>query len=179
MYTYPDLRRTPDTDSSNPRGSIEPSLRTTLYTNLLIKNLFLPINLIQQPLQWWDLTKFKIKQYLIFQSKQILKETTRKQNTLQQNLFKAKQSNQYETISNISNQIDQIEQKKKLGSQIRSRVPPLSSIDDLSLLAPIIENLTQSKSLLPTDSNTPRPIISTEKYNSYNFNSFLSFLKNL
>ena len=88
-------------------NSILDSSPTILYTNLLIKNLFPPINPIQQPLQWWDLTKFKIKQYLIFQSKQILKETTRKQNTLQQNLFKAKQSNQYETISNISYQIDQ------------------------------------------------------------------------
>ena len=39
---------------------------TIPYINLFIKNLFPPINPIHQPLQWWDLIKFKIKQKLIF-----------------------------------------------------------------------------------------------------------------
>ena len=93
-------------------NSILDTSSTILYVNLFIKNLFPPINPIQQPLQWWDLIKFKIKQKLIFQSKQIHNKTIRKQNILQQNLIKAKQSEQYEEISNISNQIEQIEQKK-------------------------------------------------------------------
>ena len=98
---------------------------------------------------------------------------------LRNNLIKAKQYNQHDEISQLTLKLNQIYENKLNGAQIRSRLPPLSSIDDPSPLAPIIENLTQSKSLLPTDSNTPPPNISTEKLNSINFHSFLSFFKNL
>ena len=160
-------------------NSIFESLSIIRYTNLFIKNLFPSKNPTHQPLQWWDLTKFKLKKFLIFHSKQIRNETNSKQKNLQKNLFKAKQSNQNEAIAIISNQLDQIEQKKKLGTQIRSRLPPLSSIDVPSPLASIFENLSQSKSLLPTDSNTPPLNIPTVNFNSTNFNSFISFFKNL
>ena len=152
---------------------------TIPYINLFIKNLFPPINPIHQPLQWWDLLiKFKIKQKLIFQSKQIHNKTTKKQNTLQLNLIKAKKSENHQEISNISIQLEQIEQNKKLGSQIRSRLLPLISIDNPSPLAPITENLTQTKSLLPTETNTSSPTL-TKENSSNNFSSFLSFFKNL
>ena len=71
--------------------------------------------------------------------------------------MKAKKPENHQEISNISIQIEQIEQNKKFGSQIRSRLPPLISIDNPFPLAPITENLTQTKSLLPTETNTPQP----------------------
>ena len=150
-----------------------------LYTKLFIKNLTYPINPIQHPLKWWDLFKTKIKYELILYSKIQQKKNSQIYNTLRNNLIKAKQHNQHDEISQLTLKLNQIYENKLNGAQIRSRLPPLSSIDDPSPLAPIIENLTQSKSLLPTDSNTPPPNISTEKLNSINFHSFLSFFKNL
>ena len=150
-----------------------------LYTKLFIKNLTYPINPIQHPLKWWDLFKTKIKYELILYSKIQQKKNSQIYNTLRNNLIKAKQYNQHDEISQLTLKLNQIYENKLNGAQIRSRLPPLSSIDDPSPLAPIIENLTQSKSLLPTDSNTPPPNISTEKLNSINFHSFLSFFKNL
>ena len=75
-------------------------------------------------------------------------------------------------------QLEQIEQNKKFGSQIRSRLPPLISIDNPSPLASITENLTQTKSLLPTETNTSPPTL-TKENSSNNFSSFLSFFKSL
>ena len=159
-------------------NSILDSSSTIFYINLFIKNLFPPLNPIQQPLQWWDLIKFKIKQQLIFQSKLNHNKTITKQNILQENLIKAKQSEQHEKISNITNQIEQLEQNKKLGPQIRSRLPPLISIDNPSPLAPVTKNLIQSKSLLFIESNTS-PSTLTKQNASNNFSSYLSFFKNL
>ena len=158
--------------------SILDSSSTILYTNLFIKSLFPSINPIQQPLQWWDLIKFKIKKLLIFRSKQIHNKNTTKQNTLRQNLSNAKLSQHYEEIYNISAQLEQMEQHTKLGSQIRSRLPPLISIDNPSPLAPITENLMQTKSLLSSNSN-PSPPLPTEQNTSNNFSSYLSFFNNL
>ena len=81
-------------------------------------------------------------------------------------------------MSNITNQIEQLEQNKKLGTQIRSRLPPLISIDNPYPLAPVTENLIQSKSLLSTKSNTS-PSTLTKQNASNNFSSYLSFFKNL
>ena len=72
----------------------------------------------------------------------------RKQITLQENLTKAKHFEQHEEISNITNQLEQIQYNKQLGPQIRPRLPPLTSIDNPSLLASVTENLIKSKSLL-------------------------------
>ena len=124
-----------------------------------------------------DLIKFKIKQQLIFYSKLNYNKTIRKQITLQENLIKAKQSEQHEIISNITNKLEQIEQNKQLGAQIRSRLPPLTSIHNLSSLASVTEKLIQSKSLLTSDSNTS-PSSSTKQNVSNNF-SYLFFFKNL
>ena len=133
-----------------------------LYTKLFIKNLTYPINPIQHPLKWWDLFKTKIKYELILYSKIQQKKNSQIYNTLRNNLIKAKQHNQHDEISQLTLKLNQIYENKLNGAQIRSRLPPLSSIDDPSPLAPIIENLTQSKSLLPTDSNTPL-LISLQK----------------
>ena len=79
----------------------------------------------------------------------------------------------------MTHKLKQFQENKLIGAQIRSHLPPLSSIDDPSPLAPVIENLTQAKSLLPTNSNIPPPTTSAEKFNFNNFNSFLSFFENL
>ena len=92
---------------------------------------------------------------------------------------KARQTHQHEEIPLLTHKLKQFQEHKLNGAQIRSRLPPLSSIDDPSPLAPVIENLTQAKSLLPTDSNIPPPTTSAEKFNLNNFNSFLSFFENL
>ena len=68
----------------------------------------------------------------------------KKQITLQENLIKAKHFKKHEEISNITNQLEQIQYNKQLGTQIRSRPPPFSSIDNFSLLASVAENLIQS-----------------------------------
>ena len=78
----------------------------------------------------------------------------------------------------INNQIDQIKQHQQMGTQIRSRLPPLSSIDGPSPLAPINENTTQTKSLIPLDtsiqsSSYQKPSIVTK------YSSFISFFSNL
>ena len=57
-------------------------------------------------------------------------------------------------INNSLTQLEQLEQYTKLGSQIRSRLPPMISIDNPSPLAPITENLMQTKSLLPSNPNS-------------------------
>ena len=102
----------------------------------------------------------------------------RKQITLQENLTEAKHFEQYEEITNITNQLEQIQHNKQLGAQIRSRLPPLTSIDNPSPLASVTEHLIQSKSLLTVDSNTSSssPI---KQNGSNNFFSYLSFFKNL
>ena len=74
---------------------------------MFIKNLFPPLNPIQHSLQWWDLIKFKIKKQLIFQSKLNYNKKIRKQLTLQENLFKAKQSEPHKVIFNITNKLEQ------------------------------------------------------------------------
>ena len=51
----------------------------------------------------------------------------------------------------INNEIDQIKQHQQMGTQIRSRLPLFSSINEPSPLAPINENTTQTKSLIPPD----------------------------
>ena len=58
------------------------------------------------------------------------------------------------------------------------RKNPLISIDYPSPLAPITENLIQTKSLLSTESNTSPPTL-TKQNTSNNFSSFLSFFNNL
>ena len=70
----------------------------------------------------------------------------------------AKHFKQHEEISDITDQLVQIQRNKQLGAQIRSRLPPLSSIDNPSPLASVTENLIQSKSLLSIDSNTSSSI---------------------
>ena len=79
----------------------------------------------------------------------------------------------------MTHKLKQFQEHKLNGALIRSGLPPLSSIDDTSQLAPVIENLTQAKSLLPIDSNIPLPTTSAEKFNLNNFNSFLSFFESL
>ena len=97
---------------------------------------------------------------------------------MQENLTKAKHFEQHEEISNITNQLEQIQHNKQLGAQIRSRLPPLTSIDNTSPLASVTANLIQSKSLLSIDSNTSYSS-SIKKNVSNNFSSYLSFFKNL
>ena len=65
-----------------------------------------------------------------------------------------------------------------MGTQIRSRLPPLSSIDGPSPLAHINENTTQTKSLIPLDtsiqsSSYQKPSIVTK------YSSFISFFSSL
>ena len=150
-----------------------------LYIKLFIKNLSYPLNPIQYPLKWWDLFKTKIKYKLIFYSKTQQYKISKALNTMQNVLNKAKLTHQHEEISLLKHKLKQFQEYKSYGAQIRSRLHPLSRIDDPSPLAPVIENLTQAKSLLPTDSNIPPPTSSAEKLNLNNFNSFLSFFENL
>ena len=85
---------------------------------------------------------------------------------------------QHEQISNITLQLQQIEQNKQKDSQLRSRISPFSSIDNPSPLATIKENLTQFKSLLPPNSNIPSTTTSSQT-DAVDFLSFLSFFQNL
>ena len=135
--------------------SILDSTTIHLYIKLFIKNFSYPLNPIQHPLKWWDQFKTKIKYKLIFYSKTQQNKISKIHNTLQNKLNKARQTNQHEEIFQLTHKLKQIQENKLNGAQIRSRLPPLPSIDDPSPLAPIIKNLTQSKSLLLTDSNTP------------------------
>ena len=157
--------------------SILDSTTIHLYIKLFIKNFSYPLNPIQHPLKWWDLFKTKIKYKLIFYSETQQNKNSKIHNTLQNKLIKARQTNQHEEIFQLTHKLKQIQENKLNRAQIRARLPPLSSIDDPSLLAPIIKNLIQSKSsrlIL-----TPPPTISTEKFNLNNFNSFLSLFENL
>ena len=65
-----------------------------------------------------------------------------------------------------------------MGTQIRFGLPPFSSIDGPSLLAPINENTTQTESLIPPDISIQslsyqKPSIVTK------YSSFLSFFNDL
>ena len=101
------------------------------------------------------LFKNKIKYKLIFYSKTQQYKISKVHNTIQNKLNKARLTHQHEEISLLTHKLKQFQEYKSNGAQIRSHLPPLSSIDDPSPLAPVIENLTQAKSLLPTDSNIP------------------------
>ena len=102
----------------------------------------------------------------------------RKKITLQENLTKAKHFEKHKEISNITNQLEEIQQNKQLGAQIRSHLPSQTSIGNPSPLASVTENLTQSKSLCTIDSNTS-PSSSIKQNVSSNFSSYLSFFKKL
>ena len=54
----------------------------------------------------------------------------------------------------------------------------MTSIDNPSPLASIVENLTQSKSLLPSDLNSSSPTSKAEN-KSNKFSPYISFFKNL
>ena len=54
----------------------------------------------------------------------------------------------------------------------------MTSIDNPSPLASIVENLTQSKSLLPSDLNCSSPTSKAEN-KSNKFSPYISFFKNL
>ena len=103
----------------------------------------------------------KNKHRIICYSKIHQNSTHNFQNILNNKLHHAQQLQQHEHIAHIEHQIQQIRLNKQTLSQIRSRLPPLTSIDNPSPLAPITENLTQTKSLLPSDTNitSPTPLI--------------------
>ena len=65
-----------------------------------------------------------------------------------------------------------------MGTQIRSRLPPFSSIDGPSPLAPINENKTLTKSLIPSDTS-----IQSSSYQKSSivtkYSSFISFFNDL
>ena len=92
---------------------------------------------------------------------------------LQNKLNRAKQLGKHKEIYPTSHQLEQLQQNKQIGTQIRSRLPPTTRIDNPSHLASIIENLTQSKSLLPTDLNTTSPTSKAEN-KSHEFSSYIS-----
>ena len=78
----------------------------------------------------------------------------------------------------LNNEIDQIKQHQQMGTQIRSRLPPFSSINGPSPLAPINENTTQTKSLIPPDISIQslsyqKSLIATK------YSSFISFFSDL
>ena len=133
-----------------------------LYIKSFIKNLSEPLNPIQQPLNWWDLIKLKIKQRLILYSKSQHNKNEKHQTILQNKLNRAKQLGKHKEIYNTTHQLEELQQNKQIGSQIRSRLPPMTSIDNPSPLASIVENLTQSKSLLPSDLNSSYPTSNAE-----------------
>ena len=100
------------------------------------------------------------------------------QTLLQNKLNRAKQLGKHKEIYTTSHQLEQLQQNKQIGTQIRSRLLPTKSIDNPSPLAYIIENLTQSKSLLPTNLSTTSPTSKAEnKLNKFSF--YISFFKNL
>ena len=73
-------------------------------------------------------------------------------------------------------QLKQIQQYKQTGTQIRSRIPPLTSIDEPFPMATIKETINQNKSLIPPDTNHSHPINSSP---STSFQSFISFFQDL
>ena len=154
--------------------------KPTIYQNIqyYIKTFHNPPNPIQQPLQWWDFLKTKIKNRIIYYSKIQQNKIKSLQNKLNNKLHHVQQLQQHEHIASITHQLQQIRLNKQTGSQIRSRIPPLSSIDNPSPLALIKENLTQSKSLIPPDIHTKSPTLPNQT-NTNNFPAFLSFFKNL
>ena len=94
-----------------------------------IKTFHNPPSSIQQPLQWWDLLKTKIKNRIIYYSKIQQNNTKNFQNTLNNKLHHAQQLQQHEHIAHITHQLQQIRLNKQTGLQIRSRIPPLTSIE--------------------------------------------------
>ena len=159
-------------------NSILANTTNHLHIKTFIKTLLNPINPITQPLKWWDQTKYKIKCRIIHYSKTQQNNIRKTENLLQTELNKAKQLEQHESIYLISHQLEQIQLNRQKGTQIRARIPPLSSIDCPSPLAAVTENLIQSKSLLPATPNTT-PSTSTNPTNLNDFSSFLSFFRNL
>ena len=70
-------------------------------------------------------------------------------------------------------QLKQIQQYKQTGTQIRSRIPPLTSIDEPSPMATIKESINQNKSHIPADTNHS---LSSDFSPSTSFQSFIFFL---
>ena len=81
------------------------------------------------------------------------------QNRLNNKIYDAQQIQQHEHIAHTTHQLQPIRLNKQIGSQIKSRLPPLSSINNPSPLALITENLTQTKSLLPPDTDITSPTL--------------------
>ena len=73
-------------------------------------------------------------------------------------------------------QLKQIQQYKQTGTQIRSRIPPLTSIDKPSPMATIKVRINQNKSLIPPDTN--HSLSSNFSPNTF-FQSFISFFQDL
>ena len=73
-------------------------------------------------------------------------------------------------------QLKQIQQYEQTGTQIRSRILPLTSINESSPMATIKESINQNKSLIPPNTNYSHPINSSP---STSFQSFVSFFQDL
>ena len=86
-----------------------------LFLESFIKTLSSP-NPIQQPLKWWDFFKTIIKHRIIFYSKSQQSKTRRLQNTLNKRPHQAQLLQQHEQITNITLQLQQIDQNKQKGS---------------------------------------------------------------
>ena len=141
-----------------------------------INHLSTPPNPIQDPLLWWDKFKTNIKQYTIHLSKINNRKLLTQQNRLNTTLQHSNTQQGHKQNTDIWMQLTQIQQYKQTGTQIRSRIPPLTSIDEPSPMATIKETINQNKSLIPPDTNHSHP---TNSSPSTSFQSFISFFQDL
>ena len=150
------------------------SNRTIIQT--LITKMTLPLNPIEDPIQWWEKFKRKTKHLAIKLSKIFKQKILRQEKYLHSQLRYAQFKNNQETILDIRNQIQHLQNYKQKGHEIRSRIPKLTSIDEPSPIAHITEHISQNKALLPTDD---RRTITAVSSTNPDFNSFLSFFNKL
>ena len=102
-----------------------------------INHLSTPLNPIQDPLLWWDKFKTNIKQYIIHLSKINNQKLLTQQNRLNTTLQHTNTQQGHKQNTDIWIQLKQIQQYTQTGTQIRSRIPSLTSIDEASPMATI------------------------------------------
>lgn len=108
------------------------------------------------PLTWWEKFKIKIKTYLIFISRINSLNMNKQENILKKQLQAETNRRNYQEMIRINDQIAKLQNYKRKGAQIRTRDPPLLSIDEPSPHSYAREEKKCLKQKLPTQTNQDR-----------------------
>ena len=150
----------------------KPSLHLSIQA--FLKDLLQPLTPIYDPLLWWDTIKTKIKSRLIYLSTWNQKNQQGRKEIYLNRLTESIKNKNQEEIIYFKQKLEELQQYQSKGNEIRSRIPPYTSIDNPSPLASIFESSLQKRSQLPSDTTNPFSHLNIPSYLSY-----FSFFKQL